>query len=172
MKSERTRKERERERRMSGPIVFPPHSELTTGRAYSAVTPPLSSPIPLLFLPLPSPKKKKSFSEPSFIIDGSSLNFPPFFLIIGFTSSVQSRTVAGILSLPSVHLRSLQTPFTPTSLLLHPHFFSFVRHHIRIYKSQLTAAHSPPQKKKKLSSKLLPALLCNFLVVCNVWGQA
>lgn len=68
--------------------------------------------------------------------------FPPFFLIIGFTSSVQSHTVVGIRSLPSVHLLSLQTP-SPHFSHTHPCFFSFVRHRIRIYKSQLTTPHSP-----------------------------
>lgn len=87
-------REEERERRMSGPIVFPPHSALTTGRGvFSCCTSSSPSSFSLA-------ASKNSLSESSFIIYSSSLNFPPFFLITGFTSSVQSCMVAGIRKLP------------------------------------------------------------------------
>lgn len=138
MRRESRRKNRGRESKgWVGPLFFPPIQSWPQAghiQLFHLLFPLL----PLLFLPL-SPQK--SFSESSFIYIQLIPEFSPCFLIIGFTSSVQSCMVVGINLLPSVHLLSRQT--LPPTFLLHPHFFSLVRHHIRIYKSQLTTAHSP-----------------------------
>lgn len=135
---ERKRKDGERERRMSGPIVFPPHSELTTGRVHSAVKPPLSS---LSLSPT-------SYYQSFFLICGLSLIFrlfPPHycssfsFLCSKLNAYGRWHPLAPLCA-PSFSL-SLQTQYTPP----HPPFLftglaTFVRHHVRIYKSQLSTA--------------------------------
>lgn len=135
------RKERERARKMIGPIVFLHNSELTTGWGiFSCCTPfSFSFPLPACFLNNLSPNL-------------SSLNkdklFPLFLPHYWFH----------FLCSKSYGCWHLLSPWTPSPLhLLRSLFFSFVRQHIWIFKSELTTAHSP-----KTSSELLQAALQLF----------
>lgn len=125
---------------MSGPIVFPPHSELTTGWGVFSCCTSSSLSLPSSFSLSVS---KTYFSESSFITYGSSRKICPFFSHYRFhflCSKPYGRWhPLAPLCAPSFPPNPLATPPPP----LHPHSFSFVRHHIRIYKSQPTTAHSP-----------------------------
>lgn len=149
---ERRRKERERESEgWVGPLFFLPIQSWPQAGAYSAVTPPLSSPSPPLS-PSTSPKNL-SLNLLSLYMAHLWI-YPPFFSHYRFHF---------LCSKPYGRWHPLAPPCAPSfppnpPLLLHPHFFSHVRHRNRIYKSQLSTAHSP----KKRSSKLLQAALQLF----------
>lgn len=103
-------KKKEWARRMSGLIVFLPHSELTTGWGIFSCCASSSLSFPLLFLP-PCLWKTSFYKGLKF--------FPPFFSSHQcLTSSVQSRVVVGVHALPLDHYFSPWIPSLPVPLHL------------------------------------------------------
>lgn len=141
MEVEKKEREREREPRMSGPIVFPPHSGLTTGWVCSDIIPPQIPPTPpLLIFRL----TKSISSKSSFIMCGYSLN--SFFFFSSLLALLHLFGATCSLASARTRLCTFSPPKPLPTSLLHPHLFSqgrFVRQDIRIYKSQLAPSYTP-----------------------------